>query len=120
MAENPNPAPANNDYVQLANTLLNLLTIGLREKKKVDKLNALVTAYQQCCEVKDALIEKYENGNVTAAKKKLAKDIRKKLLDLQKLLKEIQDDINNSRDASAKIIQAAALTGEIRAMLSNL
>ena len=119
---NPQPAPPSlpvpgEGYVQLANTLLNLLSVGLKEKKKIDRLKALVKSWEKCGDLKSELITKWEEGDVPAAKKKIAKEIHKQLIDLQKKLHDIYDKIDKGDDISTDITEANTLAGEIKGLL---
>ena len=113
------PVPGD-DWAKLANTLINFLSIGLKEKKKVDKLKGLANAMSQAFKVKDDLIQKYEDDKVTTAKKQLAKEIHAKLKELQYLLKTLADKIDAGQDVSGDISRASVLVGVIQGMISQL
>jgi len=115
----PVPVPGD-DWAKLANTLINFLSVGLKEKKKVDRLKGLASAMSQTFKVKDDLIQKYEDGAVPPAKQQLAKDIHKKLKELQDLLNTLSAKIDLGEDVSNELSRASVLVGVIQGMISQL
>src|SRR5580692_9216999 len=113
----PLPVAPGEGYAQLANSLINLLTVGLKEKKKIDRLKALAKSWEKCGDLKSELLSKWEDGNVPKAKKKIAKEIHKQLEDLQKKLKAIYEKIDKGDDTTNDVIEANTLAGEIKGLL---
>lgn len=107
--------------IVLAGKLLELIQIGLKSKKKADKLKALVTAWEQTGLYKDLLISVYENGKISnAQQKKKAQEIRKKLQEIQELLRTIREKIDNDEDYAKETKQLDKLLREVIEMLVNL
>lgn len=107
--------------IVLAGKLLELIQIGLKSKKKADKLKALVTAWEQTGFYKDLLISVYENGKISnAQQKKKAQDIRKKLQEIQELLRTIREKIDNDEGYTSETKQLDKLLREVIEMLVNL
>ena len=96
-----------------AREALQLLRIGLQEKKKKDKLSALTKAWEDTGRYKDALLQKYENGQVTDAKKAKAKAVREKLFRLQAMLRELHHKILDDEDPGNLPRQIDDLLNEI-------
>ena len=112
---------ATKEGIILAGKLLELIQIGLKSKKKADKLKALVTAWEQTGFYKDLLISVYENGKVSnAQQKKKAQEIRKKLQEIQELLRTIREKIDNDEGYTTETRQLDKLLREVIEMLVNL
>jgi hypothetical protein len=112
---------ATREGIALAGKLLELLQIGLKSKKKADKLKALVTAWEQTGLYKDLLISVYENGKINnPQQKKKAQEIRKKLQEIQELLRTIREKIESDEGYSTESKKLDKLLREVIEMLINL
>ena len=74
--------------------LLGFLDAGLKEKKKKEKLSALVTAWERCGFYKDLFIQKFLNDKINAENKKKAKEVYEDLKALQQALKDLRKEID--------------------------
>ncbi|MBI2088877.1 MAG: hypothetical protein HYT78_09075 [Deltaproteobacteria bacterium] len=105
------------DAARAAREALDLLRIGLQQKKKSDKLSALAKAWEDTGHYKDLLIRLYENDRVSADKKRKAREIREKLERIQELLRTIRRKIENDENATQEVDQVTTL---LREVLSDL
>lgn len=105
------------EAIKAAREALDLLRIGLKEKKKADKLVAVLKAWEDTGHYKDILILKYEEGQVTEDKKKKAKEIRELLEEIQELLKQLRRKIEKDEDTDDL---AEETQDKLREVLSKL
>ncbi|MBI2088876.1 MAG: hypothetical protein HYT78_09070 [Deltaproteobacteria bacterium] len=99
--------------VEAARTLIELLRLGLKEKKKANKLEALVRAWEEAGRYKDLLLRLYEDGEVTEDRRAKARELRNMLDQLQQMLGEIRRKIRDDEDAARERDAAEELARRI-------
>ncbi len=75
--------------------LLGFLEVGVKEKKKKDKLAALVKAWERCGFYKDLFIQKFLNEKINNENKKKALEVYNDLKALQEALKQLRKEIEH-------------------------